>query len=196
MNKKEEIMKKILAIGAMAVILFALSGCWSGGGAEGAFLFATQSKEAMVYNYQWDGDEENMTIVIPETYQGEYTVTTVGGYVGRGYPCPFSIWLPGEIETTYSTDGEYDPDELVELGWFESYTVIHYDFRLILGASIKNVSYVKPVVYVYKDDAEHAILYYPRVYVECAAENTHYYSENGKLYQTDGTLVEGFLYVE
>lgn len=187
-------MKKILAIGAAAVMLFALSGCWSDGGAEGAFLFATQRKEAMVYEYQWDGDEENMTIVIPETYQGKYTVTTVGGYIGRGYPCPFAIWL-GEVKATDRIDGGDDPDELVELGWFESYTIVNYEFRLILGANIKSVSYVDQSVWVCKD-GDHATLYYPRVYVECAAENTHYYSENGKLYQKDGTLVEGFLYVE
>lgn len=188
-------MKKILAIGAVAVMLFALSGCWSGDGQEGAFRFATQGKEAMVYHYQWDGDEENMTIVIPETYRGEYTVTTVGGYIGRGYPCPFEICFPAEFESTYATDGKYDPDELAELGWFESYTVVNYEFRLILGANVKNVSYVEQSVYVYQD-GEHATLYYPRVLIECAAENTHYYSENGKLYQTDGALVEGFLYAE
>lgn len=188
-------MKKFLAVCASAVMLFALSGCWSDGGAEGAFWFATQGKEAMVYHYQWDGDGENMTVVIPETYMGKYTVTTVGGYIGRGYPCPFYIELPAEIEITYATDGGYGPDELVELDRFESYTVVNYDFRLVLGANIKSVSYVDQVVYVYKD-GEHATLYYPRVYVECAAENKHYYSENGRLYQADGTLVEGFLYAE
>ena len=191
----KRIMKKCLAVGAAAGTLFALSGCWSGSGQEGAFRFATQGKEAMVYHYQWDGDEENRTIVIPETYMGKYTVTTVGGYIGRGYPCPFAIFLPAEIETAYSIDGGYDPDELVEIGWFESYTIVNYEFRLILGANVKDVSYVDQCVWVCKD-GERATLYYLRVYVECAAENKHYYSENGRLYQADGALVEGFLYAE
>jgi hypothetical protein len=34
------------------------------------------------------------------------------------------------------------------------------------------------------------------VYVICDEENENFYSENGKLYQKDGTLVEGFTYSE
>lgn len=191
-------MKKVMAAAAVAlsaVSLFALGGCWSDGGAEGAFLFATQRKEAMVYSYQWDGDTENMTIVIPETYQGRYTVTTVGGYYGRGYPCPFSIALPGEIAVTYSMSADYDLDERVADGRFESYTVVNYDFTLQIGANIESVDYVLQYAYVYVDGG-HATVYYPRVYIECAPENEHYYSENGILYAKDGTKVEGFLYVE
>lgn len=191
-------MKKSIAAVAVvlsAVSLSVLSGCWSGGGAEGAFLFATQGKEAMVYSYQWDGDTENMTIVIPETYQGSYTVTTVGGYYGRGYPCPFTIFLPEEIGITYTMSGDDDLDARVADGRFESYTVVNYDFTLQIGANIESVDYVNQCAFVCEDGGQ-ATVYYPRVYIECAPENEHYYSENGILYAKDGAKVEGFLYVE
>mgnify|MGYP003297850299 CR=1 FL=1 len=45
--------------------------------------------------YEWDGNEENMTITIPDEVDGK-KVNSLGGTVGRGAPVRFDIVMPDD----------------------------------------------------------------------------------------------------
>lgn len=126
-------MKKIFALMLCVLLAVLMCGCsldYSQQGSEGSFSFAYGKKKAFVTEYRWDGSEENMTIAIPEEYDGR-TVVAVGGFYGRGLPMPFTVDLSGYFpEDIQWADDAAVPDETVELY-----------FTLILPKSVEDVSW-------------------------------------------------------
>ena len=46
--------------------------------------------------YSWTADGKYAVLDIPDTCEG-YRVTALGGYIGSGGPCPFSVNLPNTL---------------------------------------------------------------------------------------------------
>jgi len=61
------------------------------------------NQEAFVSEYNWP-NQNDYHITIPDTYQNSetnkiYTVTAMGGYFGRGLPCPFYVNFSSFVPT-------------------------------------------------------------------------------------------------
>ncbi len=91
------------------------------------YHLSSDRKEAMVGSYQWDGNEENTVITIPDTLSDGTPVNSIGGFIGIGVPVSFKIeykvnWpeLPNngktmseeEIEAFYKEYADAHPEEL------------------------------------------------------------------------------------
>lgn len=197
-------MKKLAALVTALIMMFLLSACTYGEEVVvdgyhimyGNYVFENLPNwdGTAVGFYEWDGDDNNMDVVIPDEYDG-MKIRCLGGYLGTGLPCPFTINItrclalksdPGE-ETANWMGGYFDAhkDELSE--------IIYKDFNLYLGKNIESIYCAfHPIVYTINGEK---IAYIPRVRVYCDEDNYYFYSEDGKLYHRGGTPVEGFIYV-
>lgn len=63
---------------------------------QDGFVYYCSDTEAFVYKYMWNGEEDSMSIEIPDYVDGK-EVISVGGYHGRGVPCQFTVALPENI---------------------------------------------------------------------------------------------------
>ena len=61
---------------------------------KGTLFYRSQGKKAAVDGLVYDPDSGVTEFTIPDSY-GEYPVVALGGYVGRGAPCPFDIRVKG-----------------------------------------------------------------------------------------------------
>lgn len=154
-------------------------------------------KDVFCIDIVWDGGD--MAFTIPDEFMG-YKVTTLGGYTGTGYPCPFQVEI--DIPAIYPDGGEYSYsvcDESV----FESEHMPddEYDiltFSIHLGVNLVNIKYVLGKQYYVRyiegesiDDYLCKIVYYFTV----DEGNPKLYAKNGKLYYRDSNeLVTDFFY--
>ena len=153
--------------------------------------------DAGFWYYYWDGLHKTASVVrcdidpslgyteiiIPESY-GEYPVEELGGQIGKGWS-PFSVEFDN-IKTTASV--------LPSEGSFLWYTekrcleIVYVDLRLQIGSGIRRIL-------AQQGGLEAGTkLYVPRMYVTCDPDNRWFYSENGRLYDKKGKLVEGFFW--
>ena len=113
-------MKRTILLLLCLLMLALLCGCsldFSQQADDGAFSYAYGNKAAFVNEYRWDGTEEGLTAVIPDSYNG-LPVVSVGGFFGRGLPMPFSIdcsdFFPDDVQ--FAEDPEIESiDETFEL---------------------------------------------------------------------------------
>lgn len=187
--------KMLLIVIINIVIMFLMTGCLkvkTDFEDEGNWKYGLQKfpKKCFVAQYNWDGDRENMTIEIPESYNG-IDITTLGGYSGS-VRVQFGIYLPVSMwdEQTYpSEDGwsfySTESEELVENEDYET-----LQFHIILGDNItqiegpiKTVDYYGKSRFVSKQDVEEHIQYKIEYYYECSEDNPAFYSEDGVLYE-------------
>lgn len=149
-----------------------------------------------VSDYEYNG-EDNRNLIIPDECSG-YPITRLGGYYGRGLPCPFGISLSDEFRSL-SEHSEYyqmchSKNSLLDSSFTEA-DIIELNFNLHIGKNIETIVYVDmDSYYVCANEDGELSVYHPTVYITCSAENKHFYSENGKLYTKDGVLVEEFAY--
>ena len=135
--------------------------------------------KAGICRYTYDLNSGINEITIPETY-GDYPVKSLGGYIGRGAPCHFSIEVKG-----FRTNRGVDPDRAAEFGVDHLFC---YDLVMNIGANIREV-------FAYRSCYSSGnIGYVVRLYVNCDPDNPKYYSENGRLYTKSGELVEDLIY--
>ena len=142
-------------------------------------------KRAAATEVYYDLDSESNEIVVPETYGGR-PVVALGGYVGHGGGCPFDIRIKN-ISVQYRIDASEG-----SFSWYaepKSRQTVYVDLILRIGPNIREI---------FADqggfDTYSGLLYVPRVYIICDPENESFYSEDGRLYQKNGELVEGFIY--
>ena len=85
---------------------------------DGCFSYAYGKKSAFVTEYRWNGTEEGMTVVIPESYN-DLPVVSVGGFFGRGLPMPFVLNISDCFENVQWTDADEikSIDETVNLNF-------------------------------------------------------------------------------
>ena len=153
---------------------------------KGTLFYRSQGKKAAVDGLIFDPDSGVTEFTIPDSY-GDYPVVELGGYVGRGAPCPFDIRVKG----IQSSLGVYP-----EAGTFgkvngKKVDVIYHDVTLNLGANIKEIFANQDGLYV-DTGGDRGEVHVVRVYVNCDPSNRQFYSENGRLYDKKGKLVKGF----
>ena len=124
--------------------------------------------------FEWDGNTENMTITVPDEYEG-MKIKSLGGFVGMGTPTLFFIMVPEYLHPEVVSCTEYEDC----IGTVSEYTVT-YSFTVNLGKNIKNFE-----KFTYKDyymDANDNVVYIVETKYECSQENNWAYSKDGKLY--------------
>lgn len=150
----------------------------------GTLFYSKQGKKAAVYGVTYDPASSDTVIVIPDSY-GDYPVEGLGGYMGRGAPSPFEIYLKG-VHSTHGvgpSDGSFD--------WYtkdKNMEIVYVDLELQIGPNIREI---------FADQSgleTGSKLYVPRVYITCDPENRWFYSVDGRLYQKNGKPVKGFIY--
>ena len=141
-------------------------------------------KKAAVTDYLYDPASGSVEITIPEA-DGSYPVEALGGNVGRGGGYPFSISVKGvHVNALVHLSGD-------SLEWYadgKDTEIIYVDLELQIGPNIRSVFADQCGLYTGSK------LYIPRVSISCDADNEKFYSVNGRLYNKDGSLVEGFIY--
>ena len=136
-------------------------------------------KTCFAADYTWPADSTSAVLDIPDSCGG-YCVTELGGYIGRGAPCPFMVSLP-------ESSAVYSEGALPEHAQIETYHLV-----LNIGKTLKEDTNIAMDHY-YSVGSNRFVQIL--VTVNCSEENPHFYSENGKLYKkTDDSLVDGFFY--
>lgn len=127
-----------------------------------------------VSHYSWNPNTTRAVVDLAEECEGK-TVTSLGGYE----QCPFLVNLP---HSRYGCGEDLLPENAV---------IEQYHMTINLGKNIRKVEWIGMDEYhCVRTNRFVQIL----VTIHCPEENRWFYSENGKLYHKDGTLVTGFFY--
>lgn len=195
--------EKIFAIFLVSSLLFSLCSCslWYEyiNNAIGAFDvgYSEKMNKAFLANYNWNGKEDGMNIVIPDHYKGT-TITGLGGYTGRGYPSPFMILPSNEARTQLcpnATEWYYASHTANK----DNTEVIYLRFQLHIGEhinKIENLSMGGIILAGYEENGEEKYnIFVLTCYVSCDEDNKTFYAKDGKLYyRKDNVLVEDIVY--
>ena len=152
------------------------------------YLLRDGKMKAGVSSVTYDPASGSSLIVIPESY-GDYPVVGLGGYVGKGGPSPFDIEVKG-VRSTVRVSPSY--------GYFgkvngKKVNLIYHDVTLNLGPNIKEIYADQHGLYV-ETEGDRGEVHVVRVFVNCDPANRSFYSEDGRLYDKKGKLVEGFFW--
>ncbi len=148
------------------------------------YLIREKNKKGGICRYTYDPDAGDNVIVIPESYE-DYPIQSLGGYIGRGGPCPFAI----DIKGVYAASGEGS-----SYGSYAAYAqgkglrLVYEDVVVNIGPNIREI-------FACQDGMRAGqTLYVVRVYVNCDPDNPKFYSRDGVLYRKNGEVVTGFIY--
>ena len=183
------------------LLTFSLCGCsllyeYTGGVVFDLGYSKTLNK-AFFADYNWDGTEEGMSIILPDRYN-KTIITGLGGYTGRGYPSPFRIRPTDEAREMLcpnATEWSY----ISHTAYMEDYSLHYLPFKLHINTNIKeieNLSMGGIIIAEYDENGEERCnVYVLTCYVTCDETNKTFYAKDGKLYyRKDDTLVEGITY--
>ena len=166
------------------IALFVVACFFNSGGEELqvdnlAFYTHRIGKTCFAGCYYWNIDSNYAVLDIPNSCDG-YRVTELGGFIGIGGPCPFTVVLP-------DTKSVHNENTLPVGSQVEQYHLV-----INLGQYRKEDEFVHMKVYHrLEDDRFVQIL----VSVNCSEDNRYFYSLDGKLYRRkDDTLVDNFFY--
>ena len=160
--------------------------------------YSKQDKEAFIAHVYVDLDTE-IDIVLPDDYKS-CTVTKLGGYIGRGVPCPFEIIYKVEDENIvdkFSIENDYL--EEYSKKW-SSYETITITCNVKLPKNLKKLYYMYVddlYVVKYKDeDNKIKVKVYKTIFkFEIDKDNKLFYTKDGKLYyKLKDELVTKFIY--
>ena len=166
------------------------------------FYVSEKAKDAFCVDvYLKDGESK---IVIPDEYRG-YKVSALGGFIGRGAPCPFEIHISEKALETLGCNeicGDYYLEKNynyhVQEGEYENlYLYIH------IGKNINEIkrvldrdSFLFYAANITENEGEEAqidIVYKVFAYYIVDEENKTFYSKDGKVYKKENdNLVLGF----
>lgn len=127
------------------------------------------TKDCFIGEYYWDGNIENMTIVVPDKYEN-YKVKGLGGFFGRGAPIAFSVVMPDELLAEVESVSDEGDD-------FEATT---YTFTVKLGNNIKKITNFSYECYYYDEDGN--VEFRVKMHYECSPDNKWIYSKDGMLF--------------
>lgn len=156
------------------------------------------TKNCFVGNYEVSEQKNTYEITIPDEYNG-MPINRLGGYYGRGLPCPFRISLSkvymnapegSKYSAVYTDDSNFDITE--------PYMIQNVVIKLYVGKNISKIVFIDTDDYYPHINDDNSITFYHPVFeIECSKENQHFYSKNGKLYdQKNDNLIEDFDYTE
>lgn len=158
---------------------------------------------AFLGKYSWDGTEEGMHIVLPETYNGA-KVTELGGFCGRGVPTPFGVnvtneaWeklCPDMIDYSWSFEGNNISQKDIK-----DDNIAYWRFQLHIGKNVKSITKMSAFGGVYRTEYEENgetlyRIFILTCYVTCDEQNPVFYDKDGKLYWRETNMaVEEFCY--
>ncbi len=193
---------KIIAAVCAAAILFVCTGCGSYSYRESEdgrmeYGVSDLKKDVFCIGPNWCG-EEDMSFEVPDEFMG-YPVTTLGGYTGRGYPCPFAVRVSAE-KYGFSGDKGFSCSD----GFFDFYhrSDDEYEtlvFSVRLGKNVRTLEYVDGKSYLgyYLDLEDEEFDFTVKIVYSFTVdeENATFYAEDGKLYyKGSGELVDEFFY--
>lgn len=136
-------------------------------------------KTCFAGNYMWTSDTNYAVLSIPDICDG-YRVTALGGYIGSGGPCPFTMNLSG---VQYICSEDLVPDDA---------EVEQYHLVINIGKNLKDDRFIVMDDFYYFGANQYVQVL---VTVNCSEENPIFYSEEGKLFRrSDNSLVDGFLF--
>ncbi len=145
--------------------------------------------KATVMEVRLEGKEQE-DIIIPDTYEGIPVIELGGsGRVQNRFQLVLTEQTMAELAGTGESRGEVSlrncRDSVDE--------IIYVDCSLHLGKGIQRIA---PEIYGFKWETEEgkSVLFAPRVYVECDPDNPYFYSEDGILYRSNGTVFDDFFY--
>lgn len=201
-------MKKVFTIVLLILLTFCLSGCifedvsllYSDSTEKDGFYVAINKTAncCFVGSYNCTEYTENLEVTIPDDYEG-IPIKRIGGYYGRGVPTPFGISL-ADLYMNAPEDSKYDAifnGDINEFEILEEYVIEDVVFTLNIGKNIEVVEFVSmDEYYPHINDDGSVTFYHSVVNIHCSAENKHFYSKEGKLYdkKTD-ELISDFAYV-
>jgi hypothetical protein len=166
---------------------------------DGFFIAINKlSNCCFVGSYQCTEYTENLEITIPDAYDG-IPITRMGGYYGTGVPTPFLISL-ADLYMNAPENSKYNgvfSGNINDFEIAEAYIIENVVFHLNIGKNIEAIEFVSMDTYYPHINEDGSITFYhPVVYTNCSAENEHFYSKDGKLYnkETD-ELITVFDYV-
>ena len=154
----------------------------------GSLFYRGEGKKAALVVITFDPDSGISEFTIPDAC-GDYPVVELGGYVGKGAPCPFEI----EVKGLSSTLGVFPSGGTFGKVNGKNVDVFYHDVTLNLGANIREIYACQAADYV-ETGGDRGEVHVVRVYFNCDPANRNFYSENGRLYEKNGKLVEGFFY--
>jgi len=149
------------------------------------------SGNSFLGSYTWDGNYENMTFTLPDTYKNS-PVTQLGGYYGSGVPTPFCVYLPSEYGHEGTT--EDNPTDTPSR-YPQGYTITELKFHLMIGQNLSNIKLTFMYYSLCKQADGSYILYHPVYDIACSGENRTFYSKDGRLYyKANDQLVDTIAY--
>ena len=177
--------KFLIAIGIVSVsasILFGLCSCfvfWEQAGyVDGLWIsYNTLTKKAYVGYCKWDGDETNMEITVPDTYE-DYKITSLGG-VSSSKPLVFGPESPREINGKLRGCSYFElPEEA------NSENTVELNFTIRIGKYINSLykRFGRYEEYTSEEDYNDKTFYVFNYYYICSEENETFYSKDGVLY--------------
>lgn len=227
MIKKKRFLKILTSLVALSLVLcslFTLTACttYTSELEENYKIgYSEFKKDAFIIEYRWRGHlGEDMDIVLPNTYK-DLPVTTLGGYIGTGYPCPFVInffeesdldnELFGELRRsdtmcsfgTNTQEKVYDSvkSDLEYLGIAKEFEIKDIVFNLHIGSNLQKFEDVHGLTAKYlsfaDNEEEEIITVYAFSFIVTVDEqNEYFYSDDlGRMYYKESNnLVDFFLY--
>jgi hypothetical protein len=197
-------MKKLFSVAIAAILLLSLLGCslnyvWVDKAIDSYSLgYSEKYRKAFLSTYYWDGSEEGTSLALPEAYN-DAVIFGLGGYTGRGYPCPFSVELDDSAKKLLCSDAtEWYYSHKDDL---ENHSVEYLNFNIHVGENIREAENLNlDLVYIaeyYENGEKRSSAYVPIFSFTCEENNKSFYAKNGKLYyKANDTLVEGINYVD
>lgn len=143
------------------------------------------SGQAFASGFDWDGETEKISIVIPDTVEffrssRTYRVTKLGGFFGRGVPCEFGPMLPvgsrQEQSTYFDTDGLETAREQYPDAPARDLTVY-----LHVGRYVSEIP-LSASCLLYRQREGEGTLWRITYQVDCDENNRTFYARDGKLY--------------
>lgn len=150
-------------------------------------------KDVFCIGPEWEGGD--LSFEIPDEFMG-YPVTTLGGYTGRGYPCPFSARV-NTADYGVENDGFTCDDKFFDYHHRadDEYETLVFSVRL--GKNVRNLGYVDGKSYLgnYLENGGFDFAVKVVYFFTVDGENETFSAENGKLYyKASGELVDEFFY--
>lgn len=157
--------------------------------------------DAFLASYNWDGTEETMKLVIPETYRG-IPITTLGGYYGRGVPCSF-VLEPTEAakEKLFDEATEWFSVSDIRGIEIEIDEINTFNFDVHISKNIEKIEMLNLGSFVCGEYVKNGTTCY-KVFVllctiTCDEDNEVFYAKDGKLYyRQNDTLVTDICYYD
>lgn len=156
---------------------------------EGVKYFPNfKSGQAFAAGFDWDGETEEISVVIPDTVKFSRSsrscrVTKLGGFFGRGGPCQFGPALPIDSESQGNFDESTDDPELFEELQRQQSNAPVRDLRvrLHLGRYVSEIPLSADCLRYRQREGE-GTLWRITYQVDCDENNQTFYARDGKLY--------------